>query len=54
MRTLALTFKFIGYLVLIAVCSPILWWLGRSGDSFEGEVFSDYDDDDEGEDVDDR
>ena len=44
--------KGFGYLVVIAVATPLLWWLGRSGDSFEGETFADYNDDDPGEDVD--
>lgn len=40
------------YLVVIAIATPLLWWLGRSGDSFEGETFAEYDDDDLGEDAD--
>jgi hypothetical protein len=52
LRATALVVKGLFYLTLIAVCSPVLWWMGRSGDSFEGETFAEYDDNDLGEDVD--
>lgn len=51
MKSLILTFKFVGWLVVCAVLAPLAWAF-RSHDHFEGEVFSDYDDDDPGEDVD--
>lgn len=53
MKALSLTVKFLFYGILVLITSPLLWWLGRTGDSFEGETFAEYDDDDVGEDVDD-
>jgi hypothetical protein len=52
MHTLGLVVKGLFYLLLVGLCTPLLWALGRSSDSFEGETFADYDDDDAGEDVD--
>lgn len=51
MKSLALTFKLFGWLAICVVLAPLAWAL-RKPDTFEGEVFSDYDDDDLGKDVD--
>ena len=45
--------KGFGYLLILAVTTPLLWWLGRNNDGFEGETFAEYDDDDLGDIVDD-
>jgi hypothetical protein len=50
-RTLGLVFKGMFYLLLVGLATPLLMVFGRS-DDFRGESFSDYDDDDTGEDVD--
>ena len=46
-----MTFKFLGYLALVIICSPVAWVM-RPHKDYEGEMFSEYDDDDLGEDVD--
>lgn len=50
MRTLGVVFKLVGYALLVAVTYPIAWWLRP--ETYDGERFAEYDDDDIGEDVD--
>jgi hypothetical protein len=51
MNKLSLFMKGLFWGVVVIVCAPLAWAL-RKDDPYDGETFSDYDDDDIGDDVD--